>query len=105
MPAQENPARPRIVVGVDGSKSSDSALRWAIRQAGVTGAAVDAVTAWQYPEMAGTGMAGGGLVATYDPREIAATIAADAVSSALDPASEVPVRTRIAQGSAAQVLL
>ncbi len=105
MPAQENSAKSRIVVGVDGSKSSDSALRWAIRQAGVTGAAVDAVNAWYYPDMAGAGMAAGGMVPTYDPREIAAKIAADAVSSALDPASEVPVRTRIAQGNAAQVLL
>jgi nucleotide-binding universal stress UspA family protein len=105
MPAQENPATPRIVVGVDGSKSSNGALRWAIRQAGVTGAAVDAVTAWHYPDMAGSGMAGGGMVATYDPQEIAAKIAADAVSSALDPSSEVPVRTRTAQGGAAQVLL
>lgn len=28
----------RIVVGVDGSPSSLSALRWAVRQAGLTGA-------------------------------------------------------------------
>jgi nucleotide-binding universal stress UspA family protein len=67
---------------------------------------VDAVNAWHYyPDMAGSGMAAGGMVPTYDPRETAAKIAADAVSSALDPASEVPVRTRIAQGNAAQVLL
>ena len=105
MPAQENSASPRIVVGVDGSKSSDSALRWAIRQAGLTGAAVDAVTAWQWPDMAGSGMAAGGMVPVYDPRETAATIAADAVSGALDPASKVPVRTRTAEGGAAQVLL
>jgi nucleotide-binding universal stress UspA family protein len=105
MPAQEEPARPRIVVGVDGSKSSNGALRWAIRQAEVTGAAVDAVNAWHYPDMAGSGMAAGGMVPTYDPREIAAKVAADAVSGALDPASEVPVRARIAQGGAAQVLL
>jgi nucleotide-binding universal stress UspA family protein len=33
----------RIVVGVDGSGSSIAALRWAIRQAKMTGASVDAV--------------------------------------------------------------
>lgn len=39
----------RIVVGVDGSSSSQQALAWAVRQAGLTGAVVDAVIAWQYP--------------------------------------------------------
>jgi len=38
-----------VVVGVDGSESSKAALGWAIRQARLTGAAVDAVIAWQYP--------------------------------------------------------
>jgi len=33
----------RIVVGVDGSASSMAALRWAIRQAKLTGSSVDAV--------------------------------------------------------------
>jgi nucleotide-binding universal stress UspA family protein len=39
----------RIVVGVDGSDSSKEALAWAVRQAALTGAVVDAVTAWQIP--------------------------------------------------------
>ena len=43
MPAPEHRTGPRIVTGVDGSPSSLSALRWAIRQAGLTGATVDAV--------------------------------------------------------------
>jgi uncharacterized membrane protein len=43
----------RIVVGVDGFESSKAPLRWAIHQAKLTGAVVDAVTAWQVPE--GTG--------------------------------------------------
>ena len=40
---------PRIVVGVDGSPSSRSALAWAVRQARLTGGTVDAVIAWQIP--------------------------------------------------------
>jgi ABC-type bacteriocin/lantibiotic exporter with double-glycine peptidase domain len=52
MPRQEHRTGPRIVAGVDGSPSSLSALRWAIRQAGLTGATVDAVMAWQYPAAA-----------------------------------------------------
>ena len=45
MSEQEHPTGPRIVVGVDGSPSSVSALRWAIRPAALTGATVDAVMA------------------------------------------------------------
>jgi CBS domain-containing protein len=39
----------RIVVGVDGSAPSKAALSWAIRQAKLTGAVVEAVIAWHYP--------------------------------------------------------
>jgi nucleotide-binding universal stress UspA family protein len=39
----------RIVVGVDGSEPSKQALRWAIEQAGLTGATVEAVIVWEYP--------------------------------------------------------
>ncbi len=36
----------RIIVGIDGSVSAADALRWAIEQAKVTGATVEAVYAW-----------------------------------------------------------
>jgi nucleotide-binding universal stress UspA family protein len=39
----------RIVVAVDGSPPSLEALAWAARQASLTGAAVEAVTAWHFP--------------------------------------------------------
>jgi nucleotide-binding universal stress UspA family protein len=40
---------PRIVVGVDGSPSSRTALRWAVRQANLTNGTIDAVMAWEIP--------------------------------------------------------
>jgi nucleotide-binding universal stress UspA family protein len=43
----------RIVVGVDGSDSSKAALRWAIRQAKLTGGSVEAVTVWRFPSTYG----------------------------------------------------
>jgi hypothetical protein len=39
----------RIVVGINGSASSRDALRWAVRQATLTGSVVDAVIAWHDP--------------------------------------------------------
>ena len=39
----------KIVVGIDGSASSIDAFRWAVRQAQLTGAVVEALMAWQYP--------------------------------------------------------
>lgn len=42
----------RIVVGVDGSPQSDAALHWALRQAVVVNARVDAVACWRRPPMA-----------------------------------------------------
>ncbi|MEV6973081.1 universal stress protein [Kitasatospora sp. NPDC093806] len=43
----------RIVVGIDGSAPSKAALRWAVGQALLTGAAVHAVAAWEYPSLYG----------------------------------------------------
>jgi nucleotide-binding universal stress UspA family protein len=42
----ENGRKGRIVVGVDGSVPSEEALRWAARQAQLTGARLDVVMAW-----------------------------------------------------------
>jgi nucleotide-binding universal stress UspA family protein len=106
MSAQEYGKGPRIVAGVDGSSSSMSALSWAIRQAGLTGSAVDAVITWQYPA-AGVGFGWAPTVADqgYDFREIAEKVLTDAISSTLDPASDVSVRAHVLQGNPAQVLI
>jgi nucleotide-binding universal stress UspA family protein len=37
----------RVVAGIDGSEESKAALRWAAGQARLTGATVEAVTAWR----------------------------------------------------------
>ena len=44
----------RIAVGVDGSSSSKEALHWAVRQAGLTGATVEASITWHIPQLTGT---------------------------------------------------
>ena len=40
----------RVVVGIDGSEPSLRALRWADRQAMVTGSSLDIVTVWTFPD-------------------------------------------------------
>jgi len=42
-----------IVVGVDGSPSSLDALKWAVGEAALTHADVQAVIAWEYPPLSG----------------------------------------------------
>jgi nucleotide-binding universal stress UspA family protein len=105
MSVQEYGNQPRIVAGVDGSESSLSALRWAIRQAGLTGAVVDAVAAWHYPDAGGFGYVPMGTGENYDFKAITEKVLADAISSTADPASDVRVRGHVIEGNAAQVLL
>jgi nucleotide-binding universal stress UspA family protein len=92
---------PRIVVGVDGFESSKTALRWAIRQAKLTGAVVEAVTAWQVP--VGTGWISAADMPDY--QDDAFTILAEAITEmcAIDP--DVQVCPRLAEGRAGQVLV
>jgi nucleotide-binding universal stress UspA family protein len=94
----------RIVAGVDGSASSLEALRWAIRQAELTGSSVDAVIAWQPPAASGLGW-GVAMVDDTDYAELAAKTLAEAISVADGPASRVRVRPMVGEGNAAQVLL
>ena len=92
-----------IVVGVDGSGSSKEALRWAIHQAKLTGAAVQAVTAWRFP--VGYGMATMDDDSVIDFETSAKQILTEALAevSGLDP--EVPVRPLVIEGHAGEVLL
>ncbi|HUZ26952.1 MAG TPA: universal stress protein [Streptosporangiaceae bacterium] len=104
MPAQEEKAG-RIVVGVDGSEPGDAALRWAVRQAELTGASVDAVIVWEYPAaLSGYGM---GPIPMYDNDfpVVAEKTVTEAISKAVDPASHVQVRAQVVEGGAALALL
>lgn len=99
-------ALPRIVVGVDGSPSSLAALRWAVRQAGFTGGAVDAVIAWQFPVASGGyAWAPAAMLADTDYQEIAEKVMAEAIAAAVDPGTDVHVTDSVREGNAAQVLI
>jgi hypothetical protein len=67
------------VVGVDGSPPSLEALRWAVRQAALTGSVVDTVIAWHNPaNHAGYAW----LIADTCDRDLAAKTLSDVVDSA-----------------------
>jgi nucleotide-binding universal stress UspA family protein len=94
----------RIVVGVDGSNGSKTALRWALTQAQLTGATVEAVAAWQSPAMIGYSY--GWVPTPYEGESIAGATEKVLAQTVADLAG-APDRTRttVAEGPPAQVLL
>ena len=92
---------PRIVVGVDGFESSTAALRWAIHQAKLTGAVVDAVTGWQIPP-------GSGLIPVTDLpdyQDDARIVLTQAITEMCMVDAEVEVRPHVTEGRAGPVLV
>lgn len=106
MPAEGYRDQHRIVVGVDGSASSLEALRWAVRQAELTGATVDAVIAWQYPAaFRGYGWGAEMMTGDINYPEIAAKTVTGAISQAVDLDCAATVHPVVAEGHPAQVLI
>jgi len=91
----------RIVAGVDGSEPARTALRWALRQARLTGAVLEAVIAWEYPVFS----VGQVLLPPDDPETIAGRTLDEAVRAALGPDPEAEVRQRVLAGHPARLLV
>jgi nucleotide-binding universal stress UspA family protein len=98
----ENTTQQRIVVGVDGSSPSKQALRWALKQAELTGAAVEAVHAWHIPST-------NGWTPMFDLAEglskAGERVLADTVAEVAGDRPAVTVRTRLVEGNAAAALI
>lgn len=91
----------RIVVGVDGSAPSNAALRWALRQAHLTGAVVEAVTAWEFPAIYGYPAP----MIDVNFEELATQVAKDAIAEATSDAEADPIYCKVIEGNAAAALL
>jgi nucleotide-binding universal stress UspA family protein len=89
----------RIVVGVDGSESSKEALRWALGQARLTGALLEAVIAWEYPAAFSRPM----LIPDFDYQEWATQVVTKAIDEVASDAERVT--HKVVMGNAARVLL
>jgi len=101
MKNRQSDVEPRIVVGVDGFESSKAALRWAIKQARLSGAVVEAVTAWHVP-------AGTGWIPTADMPDYqadASTVLAEAVAGMCTIDPDIQVCPRVVKGQAGPVLV
>lgn len=93
---------PRIVVGVDGSPSSQAALRWAVRYAGLVGGRVEAVTAWDLP---GAGSWSAPAVDTTYDEEQAEQRLVEEVRTVLGEGGASLVHESLVRGNPAQVLV
>jgi nucleotide-binding universal stress UspA family protein len=93
----------RIVVGVDGSPSSRAALRWAIHQAKLTGATIDAVTAWRMP--ASYAWTQDGVTGIGDYPAEAQRILTAAINELAGVDTDVKIRPLVEEGHPAQVLV
>ncbi|MFI6845193.1 universal stress protein [Kitasatospora sp. NBC_00085] len=96
-----SPAAHRIVVGVDGSPSSEKALRWAVTQARLTGTTVDAVICWLLPTMYGRAP----MSVDRELGHVAEKMLDQAVAHALGKVRPVEVRETAVLGNAAEVLV
>jgi len=95
----------RIVVGVDGSAPSIRALQWAARQADWSGATLEVLTAWTFPEHpAPLGI----VVRVPWPEELMAEARLkldEVIRDALPDIGPQRVHAQVIRGSAVQVLL
>jgi nucleotide-binding universal stress UspA family protein len=89
----------RIVVGVDGSAGSRAALEFAIKEASLRGARVDAVISWHIPVMAMEA----GVASNFDPEGWARSTLEGELATV--PAGEVRVQGRVARGHPSEALL
>jgi nucleotide-binding universal stress UspA family protein len=94
----------RVVVGIDGSDSAKVALRWALFQAAVLHAEVEAVAAWSSP----TAFAVDGwpvIPTDWQPGEVAAAMLAEVVAEVAGDHPAIAVHQSVREGGAARVLL
>ncbi len=92
-----------IIVGVDGSDSSRTAVRWAARTASARGSQLRAVAAWQYPARAATPVGPAELLAPDDMDQQTRQDLAALIREELEAAAD-GVILDVGRGPAATVL-
>ncbi|MEV4430378.1 universal stress protein [Streptomyces sp. R-07] len=94
---------PRVVVGVDGSPASYAALRWAVRQAGQTGATLEVVGVYDVP--GATGWSAPPVDAAFDEKQAVEALTEE-LGAVLSRSGEVPpLEQHVVRGNPAKVLI
>lgn len=88
----------RIVVGVDGSARSRATLAWAVRQARLTAAAIEAVIAWEFPATYGYPIA---LASDISYEDLAAQVLAEAIGEVELQNEGLKIISKVKEGNAA----
>lgn len=109
--SSERASAGRVVVGVDGSKSSNQAAVWALHFAESLGRSMELVTAWQYPYAAMSPEIG--MVMGPDIEELRQAMKRDArklvdqvrMHLSVDEHSHVSITTDVVEGSATEALI
>lgn len=94
----------RIIVGVDGSEGSVAALRWAIAEASIRGAIVEAVSAFHVPYVGAASV----MPLMLDPKEFedaAAAVLRKVVAGVDASALAEPIVELVVEGPASTVLV
>ena len=101
--ATNTPAEPthEIVVGIDGSPSSLTALEWAAHQAELTGSTLVVLTTWERPIFVAQLV----LPQGYDPAADAQTALDEALRMVRDAHPDLAIRSLVAQGHPAPALV
>src|ERR1700722_7142041 len=84
------PVQGGIVVGGAGSAPPKAAPAWAVRQAELTGAAIDVVTTWAYPMYLGVGVV---WPNDFDPQAIARGLVEASIAEVVGADSHVVIHT------------
>jgi nucleotide-binding universal stress UspA family protein len=88
-----------IVVGIDGSRHSEAALRWALTEAEARQGEVTAVFAWQVPFLSFPGAFDKGELEQAAKNFLIETV------SAVAPSPPVPLQPLVAEGDPAEALV
>lgn len=91
-----------VVVGVDGSDSSRTALKAAARQASLTKVPLDVVATWVWPTNYGYSMSFAG---DYDPEVDAKKVLDEMVALIRETYPDVEIRPHVVHGEAREVLV
>lgn len=91
----------KIIVGVDGSPSSNAALEWAAQEAEIRGAILELIHAWNYPNLG----YGGYVAVLEDFEKDASALLDEVVASVRKSYPNLKLVSSLIQGPTAQTIM